>query len=446
MRRVVVSILAWTIVAGMSTWVAAQQPGTLSTSTVKPTLAASRAKLPELSIPAVCGMQLKGNYSGPKDLDAIKAVGIQVVRRGFHWDSIEKTKGVYDFTAHDEVMKGLRERGLRVVGCLAFGNKLYGPVRQDEGRAAYARYAAALAEHYKADRVMWEIWNEPNTMTFWGRHGKKGNSEPYAEEYVTLVKATVPAMRQADPGCVILAGSVSCLWSESYKWTDFCFAKGVLKTGIDAWSVHPYSPNMPEDYVAAYDKVRDMMAKHGASRDFPMLNTERGFGTSTKGEGATEGKDSMKLHYQAWLLVRQQLIDLSYGMHLTSWYEWKNAKESFGIYNGDKPNRACKAYEAMIAQLRGYRFSKRVATASPQDFVLAFSGPGNALKLVAWTSPTKGGLDKTEPHAIELPVEATGKVAVASIYGEQSSLAVADGRIAITLGGAPQYITVRPGQ
>jgi polysaccharide biosynthesis protein PslG len=405
--------------------------------------ATTSGRLPELRIPDVCGMQLKAEYTTAKDLDQMQAIGVTFVRRGFHWKGIEAVKGTYDFSAHDPVMADLRARGIRVMGVLVFGNDYYSSVVTDEGRAAYARYAAALAEHYKADKVMWEIWNEPNTKTFWGKQGggTKGNTEQYAEQYVALVRAV-------DPDATILGGSVSNLWEKSYEWCDYAFARGVLKTGIDAWSVHPYSPKLPEDYAAAYDTVRDLMAKHGGPRDFPMLNSERGFPTSDeKAEGYAGGKTTRMQEYQAWLLVRQQLVDLSYGMHGTLYYEWKNAKEGFGIYNDDKPSQASTALATLIAQLKGHHFTTRLTTPLPHDWVLSFTGPGDSLKLVAWTAAKEGAkLDSTEPHTIELPIEATGQVAVVSMAGATSTLPVVNGKIAVNLDGGPQFITIRAGK
>ena len=402
--------------------------------------------LPDLVIPNTCGMQLKGDYSTTSDLDQIKDVGVKMVRRGFHWEGIEKVKGAYDFTETDAIMQDIRQHGFRVLGVLAFGNKLYGPVyNTDDGREAYAKYAAALADRYKADNVIWEIWNEPNTMTFWGKHGKnKGNSDDYATEYVNLVKATVPAMRQADPNCTIVAGSVSCLWSESYKWTEFCFEKGILQTGIDGWSIHPYSIKRPEDYPAAYDVVRDMMAKNGAARDFPILDTERGF-PITKAEGYAGGDPAMVLQYQAWSLVRQFLADFTYGVHLTSWYEWKG--KEFGIDKNNTLNPAGVAYKILIAQLNGCKFDKRLETQSPLDFVMSFTGPGGEQKLVAWTTPpVNGGPDKAVPHSIDVPVTTTGSLDLVQIDGAKSSVTVNNGTITLALTGAPQYITLQAGK
>jgi hypothetical protein len=401
------------------------------------------ATLPDLVVPATCGMQLKGGDSTDGDLEHIAGMGVAVVRRGFIWDGIEKTTGVYDFTATDQFMQMARAHHLRVLGCIAFASKLYAPVRTDEGRQAYARYAAALAAHYHDDAVIWELWNEPNTMTFWGKHGGKGNTEQYAGEYTALVKAAVPAMRAADPACTIVAGSVSGLWSESFKWTGFCFAQGILQTGIDGWSVHPYSPRYPEDYPEAYATVRELMAKHGAPREFPILNSERGFPIA-KAEGYAGSDPVMARQHQAWHLVRQCLMDLCCGVRLSNWYEWKG--KDFGIFDQDQPTPAFQAYRVMIAQLRGYRLDRRIPAASPRDVVLAFTGPGKERKLVAWTSPPPDGKpDQAQPHAIAIPVEGAGAVDVVGLDGEAGAGRIADGVLTLTVTGAPQYAALRAG-
>ena len=142
-------------------------------------------------------------------------------------------------------MDALRARGLRAIYILDYRNPLYGnPETTEEGREAYARWAAASARHFQGRNVIWEIWNEPN-VGFWKGNGKL-NSPQFADDYVTLVKKTVPAMRAADPDCYILGGSVSCLWRDSFKWVEEAFKQGLLQTGINALSVHPYGFPYPE--------------------------------------------------------------------------------------------------------------------------------------------------------------------------------------------------------
>jgi hypothetical protein len=338
-------------------------------------------------------------------------------------------------------MKDCHDRGLGVLGCIAFGNKLYGPVWEDQGRQAYARFAAALAEHYKGQEVIWEIWNEPNTQTFWGNHGKH-NSEQYADEYVALVKATAPAMKKANPDCLVLGGSTSGVWSESYAWMGFCFQKGVLQSGIDAWSVHPYSTKCPEDYLEAYATVRQLMVKNGGSNDFPILDTERGYPLG-KAEGYAGGNEAMSAQYQAWHFVRQYMMDLLCNVRLTNWYEW-SGKEGFSLVLDGHQTPAYRAAQVMLEQLDGYRLAERLPLKSDRDFVLRFTKQNAPDKLVAWTAPAVGGdPDETKPHAVDVPVKATSDwVETSEIYGQAGAAPVKAGLVQLQLEGAPRYVTL----
>lgn len=411
-----------------------------------PSQARADGSIPDGTIPSNIGMQLKGDDvkedKMEKTLDDVKALGVKWVRRGFNWESMEKELGVYDFSKYDTLVKACNDRGLAIIGCMTFSNKLYGHVKDEPARLAYAKWAAALTAHFKDANIVWEIWNEPNTMTFWGKHGKKGNSDPYAEEYTNLVKAVVPAMKAANPKCVILAGSVSNMWTESYKWMGFCFAKGMLKQDWDVWSVHPYGVKSPEDYIEAYGITKKLMDDAGGPSSRPWMNSERGFPLGKK-EGYAGGAESMAREYQAWHLVRQYLVDLMLGVRVTIWYEW-SGKEGFALCPADQPpTPAFKACKELINQLSGYKIDKRLDTA-PRDLVLRFTNPTGAVKIVAWTAPPPmESPDKIVDHDVSIPVEATGKLTVASIYGETREVEVKNGKVDIKLTGAPQYIVVK---
>lgn len=408
---------------------------------------AGAATLPPPVIPQVCGVQLKGGDEAPETLDQVRDLGVKWVRRGFIWEAVEKEKGVYDFSKYDVFVKNCRERGLSIIGCMAFSNKLYGHVKDEPARTAYANFAAALAAHYKDENILWEIWNEPNTMTFWGRHGKKGNSEPYAEEYTNLVRAAVPAMKKANPNGFVMAGSVSNMWTESYKWMDFCFAKGMLKLGFDGWSVHPYGVKAPEDYIEAYNHMWRQMENAGGPANHPLINSERGFPLG-KAEGYAGGDASRAEEYQAWHLVRQYLVDRLLGVRITIWYEWAG-KEGFALYRPGNPTPAFTACKVMLAQLDGCKLDRRLPTAEPRDFVLRFTHPSGMVKLVAWTAPPPmESPDKIVPHSVTVPLEgaAAGPLQAVRLLGEKETVEVKNGSVTLALTGAPQYITVRAGK
>lgn len=407
-----------------------------------PSDALSQEKFGQIVIPNNLGVQLKTDTETPEHLDRIKALGLKWVRRGFIWESIEKTKGVYDFVRWDKFINDCSDRGLSVIACMAFSNALYGHAKDEPGTTAYANYAAALAERYKDYDVVFEIWNEPNTMTFWGKHGGVGNSDRYAEEYTNLVKVVVPAMKKANPNCVILAGSVSNMWSESYKWMGYCFSNhGMLDIDWDIWSVHPYGLKAPEDYLDAYSYSRGLMINAGGKTDRLWINSERGFPIG-KAEGWAGGDEALSYEYQAWHIVRQYLIDMLEGLPVTIWYEW-GGTEGFALYNKAKhPTPAFNASEILIEELSGYHLDKRLTTASQQDFVLQFKNAEGNVKLVAWTAPPKmQSPDKIVPHTISLSVETTKTtLPVSDLYGIKSSLDVTNQTIDVDLSGSPLYL------
>lgn len=397
-------------------------------------------------IPDNMGVQLKsGNVA---DLDKIQELGLKWVRRRFSWEGVETVKGQYNFADYDKFVADCEERGLSIIGCMAFSHeKFYGHVKDEPARTGYANFAAACAERYKGKNIIWEIWNEPNTMTFWGKHGGVGNSPQYAQEYSNLVKATVRAMKKANPDCVIAAGSVSNLWSESYKWMGYCFGlEGLLRSDWDIWSVHPYGLKGPEDYIDAYAYSRGLMVQaDDGPTDRLWINSERGFSIG-KGEGWVDGEANMAFQYQAWHLVRQYLIDLLEGMPVTIWYEWSGS-EGFALYNTRSNHPAFMACQELVRQLSGYYLDQRIVVEEGQDFILQFKSPGGNTKLVAWAAPPKNqSQDNITPHTISLEVS-TNKTHVkqATIYGEISELPVTDGKINIYLTGSPVYIDLENG-
>lgn len=406
-----------------------------------PSFKTNSITLPGETIADGWGVQLKRHSNTAEDLDQIKALGLTYVRHGFIWESVEKEKGIYDFSYYDRLVKDCQTRGLKMVGCIAFNNtKVYvGHAKDEPARSAYAHYAAALVTHFKGYNIIWEIWNEPNTMTFWGRHGGVGNSEQYASEYLALVKSTVAAMKAADPDCVVLGGSVSNMWTASYQWMNFVFQKGLLKTGISALSVHPYGVKSPEDYIEAYDTTRKMMSNAGGPV-LPLLNTERGFPLG-KLEGFAGGDSSQQYQYQAWHLVRQYLVDKYLGVSGTIWYEWIGAGEekSFSLYQSGNSLPVFTACKVLIEQLKGYRLDKRLETASDRDFILRFTHPSGSVKLVAWTAPPPmGSPDKALPHTIS--VHLSKAATMVNIYGTKGRILSKGGNAELKLSGAPVYV------
>lgn len=406
-------------------------------------------ELPDLTVPNSLGIQLK--TSAPEDLERIGQTGVRFMRRGFYWNTIEKEKGVYDFTEYDAMLDQADTLGIRILGCLFSNDKsLYetdaphkGRALQTEaGRQGFAAFAAACAAHYKGRTIYWEIWNEPNVQTFW-RKGKH-NSEEFANEYSDLVLATMPAMLKADPDCFVMAGSVSNYWAPVYEWTEFCFKRGLLQTGIRAWSVHPYGVKTPEEYVSGggggHDRMRELMRQYNDGVELPLINSERGFAVKERKEGWSGGSLERARDFQAWHFVRQYMIDLMTETRITIWYEWGG--DEFGFLEADgTPRPVYKACETLVARLSGFAYVERLEAASPRDYLLTFAHPDGRKMLVAWTAPEADQApDTIGTHTVPLPAVAQGATMVIDLYGAEAPVTKQDGKAVLELGGAPQYV------
>lgn len=410
------------------------------------TAAKVKTGLPAKEIPMGLGFNV--HIKGPdKDWDEIKASGVRFIRADFGWEGIERSKGQYNFDAYDRMLDALDKRGIRALFILDYRNNLYpNPENTDEGREAFARWAAASVGHFKGRNVIWEIWNEPN-VGFWKGTGKL-NSTEFAEQYVALVKKTVPAMRIADPDCYVLGGSVSCLWRDSFRWIDQAFKQGLLTSGINALSVHPYGYPRPELCMEGgipgeegYALLREKMVKAGAPRNFPVVNTEVGY--SSKEKGVLKGDSAQD--QRAMLFVRTYMVDQMCDIRMTIWYNWdENDAETHRVRsNSQEPMPIYNACKNMNAELTGYHYVERLKVGTTQDYVAVFESASRGRKIVAWTTPQKREetQDKALVHEVIIPTKGSkGVVAVRDLYGKAVQVKVTDGTVTLTLNGSPQYI------
>ena len=409
--------------------------------------------LPEPYFPGPVFIQLKTEDFSIESIDKIYDLGFRGFRRGIYWETVDKGDGTYDFSEWDKEFAHANKKGMRIVGCLFCDNKNYeddgvGGIQTEAGRKGFAKFAAA-AEQYKDYDILWEIWNEPNVRTFWRKNKERvgnippaeHNSEVFAEEYTALVKEMASEVLKKVFGAFIMAGSVSNYWKPSYEWTEFCFKKGILDSGIRGWFVHPYGVKLPEAFAEGHDITRGLLKKYGKP-DFPMLDTERGFSVAKHqggGEIANEawsGAPAEVAHIaQAWHFVRQFMMDQLHGLHLTSWYEFSGDK--LGLLPG-RP--VTKAAHVMYEQLNGYKFVKQRPSDHPQDYVLLWEDRNGGKKIVAWTAPpADAGPEQTQNHSISIDGIA-GNVPFVDIAGK--SLTASGSPTTFPLTGAPISIPV----
>src|SRR5215472_953238 len=385
------------------------------------------------TIPAGLGINIHLVEPQQRDIERIATARFAFVRLDFPWADIEHRKGVYDFSGYEALVRAFARRGSHSLVILAYGNPLYdkssapfhvGP-NTNEVRQAFARFAAAAAAKFKGQKIIWEIWNEPNNPDFW-------QPGPNADAYVGLVKVAIKAMRQADAHATIIAPAVATFPQQfpgAWKFLERCFVLGLLEL-IDAVSIHPYRSQPPETAASDYQRLRALIARYASpgKNNIPIVSSEWGYPVLEKFPQA----------YQAAFFVREFLTNIINGVPLSIWYDWhddgpdpQNLQDNFGIVTWDnQPKLAYLAVQTLTKQLRGFHFTERLSLPSASDFAIIFAR-GTMKKLVLWT------IDST--HTITLSIKAP-VVTFVSNTGESRALTTRNGALTIELTGNPQYL------
>jgi len=383
--------------------------------------AAAPSGLPSFVIPDCLGVNIHFMGTETRQVNQIASGGFRFIRMDFSWVHIEKKKGEYDFKPYDELVDSLAARGIRPLFILDYANPLYDndmAPHTDEGRAAFVAFAKAGVIHFKGRGVLWELWNEPNGG-FW-------RPQANVEDYVKLAKLVYPAIKQADPDCLLLAPALAG-WD--YGYIENAFKLGLLNY-TDAVSLHAYGAPKPDDAAIYYSKIRSLIRKYAPTgREYPIISGEWGYSCFSKGISAER---------QGEYIIRSFLTNIMSGCRLSIWYDWHddgpNPDENehhFGTvdlnYN-EKP--AYIAMRTLSTELNGYAFSKRLWVDADDDYLALFGKDGD-YRMAVWTTG--------EPHTVSVPLD-VASADIVSLTGERKHVDVKNGKLNVNLSGAVQYI------
>jgi hypothetical protein len=319
----------------------------------------------------------------------------------------------------------LERRGLRAIFILDYSHSQYEPdvdahngvTQQAERRpgspqhpesiAAFGKWAAASAKHFRNKHIIWEIFNEPNGF-FW-------KPKPDAAQYTALALATAKAIRAAEKKATIIGPATAGM---PLDFIETFLRSGILEY-IDGVSVHPYREGPPETAGGEYKKVRSLIERYtppGKKTKVPIISGEWGYPSRTGG---------VSMETQACYAARQQLFNLLEGIPLSIWYDWKNdgtdpkeGEHNFGtVFHDLKIKPAYDAFKTLARELDGYRIERRLPMERSDDFVLVLLKKGKR-KIASWTT--------AEPHSVSVA----------------PSPDVGGSRVRLQLGPMPTYLSV----
>lgn len=364
---------------------------------------------PSQTIPFNYGIQVSFDVT-EQDLDYIRDSGVKWVR------TVMNVGG--NFTDYDAFMQRTWSRGLFPVFVLV--GDVNNPPRTQAARNLYSNFAAAAASRYQNYIVVWEIWNEPNSATYWG-------GTPNAAEYAALAIQAGSAIKQVSAHTVI--GPAASQIDVSYVQA-ILLAQPTLLHVLDGVSVHPYenSPtSVPETRLVQYANLMNTINPYiPVGRDVRIVCSEWGYSQQFVSETA-----------QAAYLLRSWMVNHLIGSPLSIYYNLRDNAPGMPGWWGVLRNNYTKknsytAMQVLTNTLDGFTYIDRLATNSTSDFVLRFfNSMTSEWKYVAWTIG--------EAHSIALqtgaPTSITNYLGVSAILNPGPN-----GFIALPLNALPKYV------
>jgi polysaccharide biosynthesis protein PslG len=279
------------------------------------------------------------------------------------WDWVERRRGEYSVVPElDDYVNSLVENGMHIEIQLLYGNPLYTspagrlpetitpvpgsfhnpdrslysvfwPPRTPDQIAAFTKYAAWMANHFRGRVQFYEIWNEPN-IDYW-------NPAPNPEEYGRLFKAAARTVHSTDPNAKVVFGGLA---GAAEEFTRRALAACDCAASIDVFAYHNYpnyGHNLNPEATHKGDDGGDTNESSKGLRDlvrnYPGIRKDIAFWVDEFNDGIPSWTDSDE-SVQAKYIPRGLLIDRAAGLRTFVWLivgaTDGNESDDFGLLHG----------------------------------------------------------------------------------------------------------------
>ena len=231
-----------------------------------------------------------------RELDAAKAAGMRSIRLDIDWSAIEGVKGQQNWANTDRIINAITTRGMTPLGLLTYAPQWASGSTDSHTPPTdpntFATFAKSAATRYLGKVPAWEIWNEPNIVSFF-------KPKPNITTYNKLLAAAYTSIKSVQPTLTVISAGLSPAVDNGSDIAPVTFVKGIYSGGankyLDALAMHPYTyPSLPTDPAtaswSAFQQLTPMRAVMVAGGDTAKLIwlTEFGAPTGTDPTAVTE--------------------------------------------------------------------------------------------------------------------------------------------------------------
>ena len=186
-----------------------------------------------------------------QQIDLISKAGIKWIRLDFNWNSIESSKGKYQFGPLKNAVSTAKNKGLNIYGSLAYSPAWANGGNQDRryppaNPADWQTFVKRAASEFKGSIKHWGMWNEPNLQHFF-----IGSIQQYTD---LILKPGSVAAKGADPSCQVVAPDIIC--TNEGKWWEWIkeVVKRAGKDSFDVFSCHIYKNEGAKQVIDMLEK------------------------------------------------------------------------------------------------------------------------------------------------------------------------------------------------
>jgi len=238
-------------------------------------------------------------------IKSVASTGLRWMRIDVPFTNVEHEPNNFNFYT-DQQMRLAVAAGIHVDALLAYPPGWATAPDGSPDPTAFARFAQVSAAHMATIGVhTYEIINEQNLGLNWG--GKVS-----VAEYAAVLKATYPAIKQADPSSTVVTGGLAPALdaTDGSSMSPFTFLTQLYSDGgqgsFDAVGIHPYSyPDMPSqadwwNTFSSLPRIHSLMEANGDANKQVWL-TE--YGAPTGGSAAVSPAVQAQMISQAYSAI-----------------------------------------------------------------------------------------------------------------------------------------------
>lgn len=240
------------------------------------------------------------NASGyePGDFARMAAAGAGVTRNVFPFQLLKHGRQQpYNWSYSDLYVQQTAIAGIELVPMIYgappwISKKLKQTVYKGEAKREWRGLLVALVQRYgpggsfwaenpytpyRPIRI-WQIWNEPNSITWWG-------PRPKPTQYAKVLVRSAKAIRSVDPGAEIMTAGIVARPSNRHaiagtKYLKRLFGARGVKRAVDIVAYHPFAESV--NGIRRQLKAARRTLKRRRARTTPIWATEIGWGSKGK--------------------------------------------------------------------------------------------------------------------------------------------------------------------